>query len=136
MKTTLPALNNLGSLITYRANPSDEKETCLGYLMDFTGHGIFDAYFGKVEISTEHAKAHNAALDEAMLKGLDESCQIGQGSTFYFNERKRKVSTFCGTLVSASVSLNGNSLTFHRKGRTYRGRLQKDADCFNFRRIA
>jgi len=126
-----PNLENLGSLITYN---DEGTPRCLGYLMDFTGHGVFDANYGKVEVSPEHASIHNKLLDEAMLKGLDESCAVGQGGTFYYVNGQ--VTTFMGTVVSENTRINGKSLTFQRGSKTYRGRLQKDADCFNFRRVA
>jgi hypothetical protein len=33
-------LENLGSLITYK---DGDQDRCLGYLMNFTGHGVYDA---------------------------------------------------------------------------------------------
>lgn len=134
-----PPLKNLGSLITYQAAPGDEKETCLGYLMDFSPRGVFDAHFGQVDVTPPDAATHNRLLDEAYLKGLDESCQVGQGTTFYFMENKRplQVTTFCGTVVSCDVSLAGKSgITFRRKGKLFRGRRMRDAECVNFRRAA
>jgi hypothetical protein len=122
---------NLGSLITYKDEAG--QECCLGQLMDFAGHGVFDPTLGKVDVSSEHVKAHNEALDGAMLKGLDENCQVGQGGTFYYIGGK--VQTWLGAVVSQVVNCTGKSITFYRGGRAFRGRLQKDADCFNFRRI-
>jgi hypothetical protein len=127
---TQPKLENLGSLITYK--DGDGQDVCLGYLFDFSGHGHFSPD-GKVEITAEDAKAHNAALDAAELEGLDKNCEIGQRGTFYLI--KGNVQTWIGTLVAAA-RVNGTSVTFSRKGKTYRGRTQKDADCFNFKRIA
>ena len=132
-------LNNRGSLLTYRAKPEDEKETCVGYLFDFTGHGIFDSHLGRIDgLTAEELAAHNQALAQGELQGLDENCQIGQYGTFYFNEAKREVRTWTGELVSSQVHLSasGKGITFLRNGRQYRGRLQKDADCFNFKRIS
>jgi hypothetical protein len=130
-----PILKNLGSLITYELN---NVEYALGYLFDFTGRGVYDANYGKVEVSPEHAKAHNTALDEAQLEGLDKNCEVGQRGTFYYVNREKGVTTWMGTVVAEPrrVEVNGNSLTFRRNGKTYRGRLQKDADCFNFKRVA
>ena len=133
--TTAPALDNLGSLIPYKNDKGEDQ--CLGYLMDFIGRGIYDASYGRVEVSKEHADTHNKLLDEAMLKGLDENCQIGQGGTFYY-QGKGKVTTFLGTVVSEqlTVSPGGRNIEFYRKGKLYRGRLRKEADCFNFRRVS
>ena len=104
--------------------------------MKFSGNGVFDATYGKVDVSAEEADAHNKAYDEASLKGLDESCQIGQGGTFYYNDKDRTVKTFNGTVVSIFVRRSGTTITFGRKGKIFRGRVQKEADCFNFRRIS
>lgn len=122
---------NLGSLITVAGT-----NNCLGYLMNFTGHGVFDANYGKVDISPEHVEAHNKALDEAMLKGLDENCNVGQYGTFYLDEKNRTIKTFLGRLVSDNVKINGRSVTFHRAGKKYRGRSSTQHDLFNFRRVA
>ncbi len=99
-------LENLGSLITIKGT-----DRCLGYLMDFgprVGHekGIWCPCHGEVSrfgVTPDHAKAHNAALDEAMLKGLDENCQIGQGDAFYLKRGEHltySITTFCGTIVA------------------------------------
>ena len=134
-----PKLENLGSLITYKDGDGDR---CLGYLFDFTGHGVYDAALGLVEVSPEHMKAHNEALDAAMLDGLEKNCAVGQGGTFYLIRDKttglETVQTFAGTMVATpgNTSRNGTTITFRRQGMTFRGRTQKDADCFNFRRVA
>ena len=130
MKHTTPQLENKGSLITIAGT-----NQCLGYLMNFTGHGIFDANLGKLDLTPDEVKIHNDLLDKAMLEGLDK-CSIGQGGTFYFFPHKRTVGTFMGTLVSEKVHLSGKVITFFRNGHQYRGRLQKEAECFNFKRIA
>jgi hypothetical protein len=129
-------LENLGSLITYKGD--DGRDTCLGYLFDFTGHGCFDAAVGKVEVTAEQRDAHNRLLDEAMLKGLDEKCEVGQHGTFYTakDNGRTVVKTWIGTLVSSAVSINGRSLTFRRAGKVYRGRMSNQHDMFNFRRVA
>lgn len=127
-------LENLGSLITIKGT-----DNCLGNLMDLKGRGVFDAEYGRVEVTPEQAEAHNKALEEAMLKGLDENCQVGQGGTFYLHKRPSgsyDVRTFDGTIVSSDCSVSGNRLTFRRKGKTFRGTVRKQDDLFNFRRIA
>src|SRR5512146_2808207 len=130
------ALQNLGSLITYT---DDGGEHCLGYLWHAEGHGTYDPSLGRVEVSKQDADTHNRLLDEALLKGLDERCEIGQGGTFYLGQEcggRPIVKTWLGTPVSNVITKRGNSITFTRAGKRFRGRLQKDADCFNFRRIA
>ena len=119
-------LENLGSLITIA-----DSNNCLGYLMNFPGHGIFDASLGKVDITPEQADIHNKLFDQALIKGLD-TCQVGQGNMFYWGGNCFK--TFMGTVVSYAVTRMGQSVTFMVKEKTFRGRLQKDADCFNFKR--
>lgn len=110
-----------------------EDGTCLGYLFNFNGHGVFSPD-GKVEITPEQAETHNRVLAQAEIKGLDENCEIGQCGTFYYVNGK--VSTFTGEVVSTSVLRKGKSLTFYRNGKAYRGILRKDADCFNFKRVS
>jgi hypothetical protein len=111
----------------------DGKAQCVGCLFDFTGHGIFSPD-GKVEISKDEADIHNRLLAEGEIDGLDQNCAIGQGGTFYWSPA-RGVTTWTGVKV-ADYTINGRSLTFRRAGKVYRGRIQKDADCFNFRRVA
>jgi len=126
-------LENVGSLITIKGT-----DACLGDLMHFDGHGIYDPGHGLVPVSKEEADRHNKLLDEARLKGLDRNCEVGQCGVFYFTGKApdRKVTTFVGTVVSTDVRVKGQSITFVRKGKTFRGRLRKDADSFNFRRVA
>jgi hypothetical protein len=117
----------------------DGKEFALGYLMDFAGRGIFDATYGKVDISPEDAKRHNELFDKAMLDALDDRCEVGQGATFYWNGREKTVNTFIGTLVSDKCSEGGNKrkkVVFRRNGKVYSGIVQKDADCINFYRVS
>ena len=127
-------LDNLGSLITFQGK--DGQDVCLGYLINFGERGIFDAYIGKVDISTEDAQIHNSLLDAAMLKGLDSHCEIGMHGTFYY--MNGQVGTFMGTIVadSSKVKRVGQSITFRRAGKIYKGRLRKDEDCFNFKRVS
>jgi hypothetical protein len=131
----MTSLKNLGSLITVTGG--DGHEHCLGYLIDFKGHGIFSPN-GKVDITKEQMDAHNKALEEGELKGLDEGCKVGQCGTFYYINGT--VQTFLGTKVNETIRLGGSNkrrtITFTRKGKTFRGILRKDADCFNFKRIA
>ncbi len=130
----VPRLNNLGSLITYKPD-GDVKEVCLGYLMDFKDKGIFDAYFGRVDVTKEYADIHNRLLSEGQLDGLDKNCQVGMSGDFYVNREKREVRTFVGDLV-ASAEISGLTITFRRKGKVFRGRLALNEDCFRFRRIS
>ena len=125
-------LENIGSLITIKST-----NTCLGDLMHFDGHGTYDPGHGLVPVSKEEADTHNKLLDEARLDGLDRNCEVGQCGFFYITRKApdAKVTTFVGTVVSTDVRVKGRSITFVRKGKTFRGRLRKDADSFNFRRV-
>lgn len=134
-------IQNDGGFLTWDDNGA---QTCLGYLMHFQGHGVYEPTLGHVEITPEAADVHNKLLDEAMLKGLDENCQVGQGTSFYLQAKDDKgrpacgqavVKTFMGTVVSSDVRIVGKSVTFSRKGKVFRGRTQKDADVVNFRRV-
>lgn len=124
----MTTIQNHGGLLTVE---NEGKNTSLGYLFDFNGRGVFSPD-GKVEIAPELVDAHNKALSQAELDGLDNNCQIGQYGTFYYVNGK--VTTFMGTVVSEIVRISGKVITFRRKGKVYSGRLQKNADCFNFRR--
>jgi hypothetical protein len=121
-------INNRGGLMTTTV---DDKEVCLGYMMNF-GLGIFTPD-SKVDVTPAEMEAHNTALANAEIQGLDEHCQVGQMGTFYYIGGI--VKTFTGVVVSNEVKRNGKSITFYRKGKQFRGILQKDADCFNFKRI-
>ena len=123
-------INHIGSLMTVGNGP---KATCLGYLWHAPQHGTFEPNVGRVDITKEEADAHNKALSHAEIEGLD-GCKVGQCGTFYF--QNGQVRTFIGEVVSTDVHRNGVSLTFTRNGKSFRGRLRKDADSFNFRCIA
>lgn len=136
MRTTRPLeradLRNLGSLITYTG--VDGAEACVGDLAFFEGRGAYDPTLGRLPLTRDEAEAHNAALNRALLEGLDQNCAVGQGGYAYLGDGR--VTTFVGTEVSSDVTVRGASVTFRRKGKTYRGRLRKDGTCFNYRRVA
>jgi hypothetical protein len=109
--------------------------SAIGYLYDFQGKGVFSPS-GKLEVTKEAADTHNACLAQAEIAGLDKA-EVGQCGTLYWSNTKG-VTTWTGVKV-ADYTLNERQtvLTFKRpNGHTFRGRLQKDADCFNFKRIA
>jgi hypothetical protein len=134
-KTEAIEILNRGSLLTFQEG---DHEQCFGYLMSFDDKGTYDATLGKVNVSTVEADTHNRLLDEALIHGLDENCQVGQSGLFYVGKKDGRpvVHTFIGTLVSDDVSKQGTSITFCRKGKVFRGRKRKDCDLFGFRRIA
>lgn len=104
----------------------------VGYLFKFDGKQFSPRGDKTVGISDEVARRHNEMLAEGEILGLEAS-EIGQGGTFYWT--CGRVQTWMGSVVSENVKLNGRSLTFWRKGKMFRGRLQKDGDMFNFRRV-
>lgn len=134
--------DNLGSLVTYE---HAGQTCCLGYLMHFEGKGTYDATYGRVDISKEHADAHNAAYDKAQIEGLDSQCQIGQGSWFYVHEQTSPVTvkTFLGTVLNeGAVTVKmptkgkGVHILFNRKGRVFKGRFKRqDGTSVFFTRI-
>lgn len=125
-------LDHLGSLITIKG-----QNQCLGDLMYFAGHGVYEPTYGRVDVTEEEAKLHNAALDKAMVEGLDQNCQIGQGSYAYRNSAGG-VSTWHGTVLAsaADTTIKKSKITFTRQGKTYVGKLSRDQDCFNFTRVS
>ena len=129
-----PEILHRGSLMTYQDNG---QERCLGYLFDFPGRGVYEPTFGKLDVTSEEAKTHNQLLSRAEIEGLDQNCAVGLGGMFYTRKADGHtvVATWLGEEVSREVRVNGNVLTFTRKGMTFRGRLRQNEDCFCFRRI-
>lgn len=129
-----PEILNRGGLLTYWDNG---QERCFGYLMEFTGHGIFEPTFGKLEVTAEAARTHNALLSQGEIEGLDHHCAVGMGGIFYLRKADGRTSvvTWLGDEVSQDVQIKHNILTFHRQAMTFRGRLRQDQDCFVFTRI-
>jgi hypothetical protein len=133
-----PKLENKGSLITYKENGQD---VCLGALWYAEGHGRYDPTHGRVDVTKEEAEIHNRELDNAMLVGLDDQCQVGQGAMFYAHPKASessniKVTTFNGTVVAIAHRYGKVMLAFTRHGRGFSGRIRKDADCVRFKRIS
>jgi len=133
-KHTPPQILNRGSLLTYQ---DDGQERCFGYLFEFAGHGIFDPTFGKLEVTSEEAKTHNRLLSQGEIEGLDNHCVTGMGGMFYTRKMdcQTLVITWLGEEVSRDVHVTGRTLTFRRKGMTFRGRLHPNRNVFSFRRI-
>lgn len=126
-------LENFGSLITLKNEPA----TCLGDLWYAGEHGAFDPSYGKVPVTADEVKAHNAALSKAKLEGMDKNCEIGQGGSAYvYMGDNPCIAFFDGTVVSTVITKRGQSITFTRNGKNYRGRLSQKHDLFNFRRIS
>jgi hypothetical protein len=116
------------------------ENQCLGDLMHFQGHGTFDPYYGRVDVTKEEAEIHNKAFGQARLEGLDKNCKVGQGSSAYLTRNKGtqrcEVTDFVGTVISTDVNISTTTITFRRKGMTFRGKMRKDSDNFNYRRVS
>jgi hypothetical protein len=132
----VPDLLNRGSLITYA--DADGNERCLGDLFHSAEHGTYDPTLGLVDVTKADAETHNKLLDAARLEGLDERCGVGQRGYAYLSKDEatgeHQITTFSGTVVTKDVTVNGKIVTFRRKGKVLRGRLQ-EGGCLNFRRI-
>lgn len=125
--------NNAGLLMV------PETNQCLGFLLDAgQGRGIYDVAHGHIQCSAEEAAAHNKVLSAAYLKGLDLSCEVGQGATFYYARQSGQVTTWHGDIVANGTPgcRYRESVYFTRGGKKFRGRVQKDADCVFFKRVA
>ena len=129
-----PEILHRGNLLTYKDSGT---ERCLGYLLHFPGHGVFEPTFGKLDVSAEEAITHNQLLSQAEIDGLDQNCGVGLGGRFYTKKAEGRaiVATWLGQEVSREVQVRGHALTFTRKGMIFRGRLRREDDCFFFKRI-
>lgn len=122
-----------GSLMTIKPE-GQEQEQCLGYMINFAGHGIYEPAMGKVDVTKEEADEHNILLSEAQIKGLDENCNVGQGGNFYFTHNQ--VRTFIGVLVSDNIAFpTKRTIEFTRNGKVFTGRIPKNDDCIFIKRI-
>lgn len=140
-----PQFENLGSLITIK-----NQKTCLGYLMVFADRGVFDAEYGKVDVSPEHAETHNKLLDAAMLSGLDNRCEVGQTGTFYVKQTRTgtgtitEIRTWVGTVVAGHTDVDVQNgprrgiklIAFTRNGKRFRGTWDTNEDAVQFQRVA
>lgn len=129
-----PAILNRGSLLTCA---DAGRERSFGYLFEFAGHGIYEPTFGKLDVSSEEARTHNAWLSQAEIQALDNHCAVGMGGMFYTRKENGRplVTTWLGEVVSRDVQVRGQVLTFRRQAMTFRGRLRRDEDAFGFKRI-
>lgn len=143
-------LQHHGSLLTY-ADPEGregDETTCLGYLVwwgpSVAEEAAYDANMGRIEgLSKEHADAHNEALDNAILEGLDKHCKVGQGANFYWDQHNpENVTTFMGTVVARPIEVTGGKVRktikfVRRNGHVFKGVQVKGeiaTTCF-FKRI-
>lgn len=117
-------------------DPSTTPPTLYGYLFDCGDKGIF-APTGKVDVTPEQAKEHNKLLSQAEIQGLDDNCQVGQGGTFYHTSGNG-IRTWNEDVVAGpqDVIIKNKTITFVRKGKTFKGRIVSDGDYFHFKRIS
>lgn len=153
-ETAPPEILHKGSLMLFK-ELKGEKDVCVGYLADFKEKGIFEPTVGKVDVTPEEAQTHNKCLTAALLKGLDESCKVGQGGSFYIGKDEKtgeyQVTAWTGEVVSIDVVVkpktgkSKRTVTFTRGQKTFRGFLDPDlnrdmdelgAVVFNFERVA
>lgn len=127
----LVPVNNHGMLM------ASENTPC-GYLFDAGGKGIYCSNNGAVYCTPAEAAEHNRLLSKAFLDGLDKNCAVGQGATFYYAPATGHVTTWNGDTVANGTPgcRYRENVTFSRGGKKFRGRVQKDADCVFFKRVA
>lgn len=85
-------------------------------------------------LTPEEIATHNKLLSAALIDGLDNRCEIGQGGTFYYNADTAEVKTWTGELVAVADKVGARSIRFSRAGKVFNGRLS--GEVLNFRRIA
>lgn len=122
-------LENDGGLFTYEAKGVNR---CLGYLLIADGHGVYDAELGKVDVSPGDGNRHNQIFDEMMVKGLDESCQVGEPWQFYIYGTT--VKTWLGTVLGEATKVR-STYTFTRNGMKFVGKISKGEESGIFRRV-
>lgn len=113
----------------------------VGYL--FTHNGVAFSPDGSIGVlMPAQIAAHNAALDRLTIFLVDNAA-IGDRGTLYAHRipfGKANVKTWLGETVAVG-DVRGSVITFYRRAtvdgpmRVFRGRLQKNADCFNYRRV-
>lgn len=122
-------------------------KNCLGDLMYFRENkGCWCPSNGKVPVTEEEASAHNKALDQARLDGMDHCCEVGQTGSAYINRKEHRVTFFSGTVIAEGAWVSSarragaagyyNFITFERAGKKYKGRAYNGSELFTFKRIS
>jgi hypothetical protein len=125
-------LKHKGSLILVQE--VNGPDTCLGFLIYSPEHGVFDAHYGRVDVTKEEADIHNKLLSTALIEGLDR-CEVGQCGDFYLHN-KSAVRTWTGEVVAESSTPGKRGCRqFVRNGRTFEFKVPKDEDCITVKRI-
>jgi hypothetical protein len=122
-KKRVPELDHRGTLITFT---DAESEQCLGYLLDAGEHGVFEPSFGKVDVTPAEAKLHNQVLDQALIDGLNNHCEVGHGGMFYL--RDGQVVTWLRTVVAPALVRPGRHCTCVRAGKELRATKRRRSD--------
>lgn len=117
-----PVFEHVGSLITYKDGDGD---TCLGYLFLHEGKA-YEPSFGLVDVSPADAETHNRLLSEALVKGLDDRCEIGMCGSFYVSSDRKHVKTWTGEAVADLRDLRDGRYEFVRNGMTFVGRIKDE----------
>ena len=118
-----------------------DPDTCVGHLIHFPEHGVYEPTLGLVSVPPEHVDEHNKMLDQMLITGLDKSCEVGQRGTFYLtkdNQQRWQVTTFTGIVVAPpdQVRVSRQVITFTRGDKTFRGRQNHGGFFFHFRRVS
>jgi hypothetical protein len=130
-RKTPTVFDNLGSLITFQ-NEQGATE-CLGSLVHFPFHGVFDPTYGRVDVDPKYVDAHNKAFVAALIEGLSNA-KVGQSGTFYAVKNSGDgytIKTFTGTIVTSSA---GKSFTII--GHKYSVRYRRSDSLCTVTRIA
>jgi hypothetical protein len=131
LSTGEPIRNDAGMLLV----GTEDRERCLGHLMDFGDHGLHSPE-GKVSgISKEEATEGNRLLDVGMVEGLDSNCEVGQGAWFYPKQTatgRTEVRTWTGIRVDESAQRIDGGIEFQRKGKTFEGELEEESEAVFF----
>lgn len=126
-----------------------DRDRIVSYLV--AHNGVVFSPDGRLQgVTPEQIEAHNEALDKLLIAQLDAS-RIGDRGTLYVRDGicvlnnagiktyQYRVQTWLGETVALAVSSN-TSITFRRtladgtRG-VFRGRLRKDGNAFNYRRV-
>lgn len=132
-------------LMTYAVNEGleDVRRQAVGFLLDCGDQGVYEPSMGRLEgVTPERVKSHNDALSMAYIKGLDANCQIGEGAEFFWNNDKKQVQTWSGTVVADGEQIvdvrkmqNGRyDVAFRRGDKFLRGRQDEESGSIMFKR--
>jgi hypothetical protein len=130
----LPPLDRTGGFLTFVQEGTRHH---LGFLFDNEAGLVFDSTFGQVPVTPEEAKVHNQLLSTAEIKGLDETCEVGQGRIFYQKRHGQgtALTTWTGEEVVVLDRRPKKSATFVRKGRKFRADFSSEDETVFVKRL-